>query len=168
MYEFNTKRSFQSEACPGVSFTLKVPTEGDRLQIREMNSAANRKMNEILRDMAAVEQDESMDDREKTAANAEHGIQFDDLMASVINPNLVGWGLQSIEGLRIDGVEAIPDDRMRFPPQLFDEIVGKLRGFLELGAEESKNSESPTISGEQEGGTTQSTAAQSASAEATT
>jgi hypothetical protein len=82
---------------------------------------------------------------------------------------LLKWGVQSIDGLSIDGAPATADSLIEAGmPELADEIAHEITRVMRLSAVEIKNSESPTTSGAvADGATTNTTAAPAESATST-
>jgi signal recognition particle subunit SEC65 len=170
--KFQTTIRKESQKYPGVFYTLKKMSEGRRVALRLLIAEPTAEIRSILREMRHIEE-QYPDFKERP----EHATQqmfdladrMDGITISKIDPFWLRWGLKELEGLEIDDqpadAELLISDG---PPGLFEEIVEAIKVLAQLNGEEEKNSESPTTSGEQEGGTTKNTSAEAASNSDTT
>ena len=163
-HRHETTRRIESTEFPGVNIILKKMTEGRRLELRKLISDPNRRVREIFNEQAVVEEAAKSDQNDKAASAKWMELQdeFDGLMLEKINPAWVTWGVKQIEGLEVDGKTLGVEDWKDWPSALFSEVLNLVKSEAELNGSERKNFESPTTSGEPEGGTQKSSSVNTA------
>jgi hypothetical protein len=145
VYKHETLRRRESQIFEGVVFYLHKMTEGRRLELRSKISGPNRRIREIIKEQASIEQvDEETRD---TAKWLELQEELDGIMLGTVNPAWLLWGLKRIDGIESDGKPLGVEDWKDFPSALFDEVIDAIKSESELNGAERKNSPSPTISG---------------------
>jgi hypothetical protein len=123
-------RRVDSQACPGVRFTVYRMSFGRRLEL-------TRKVRELLGRLEFVRAGQSGPADEAEAA----------LLAGEIDREYARWGLASVEGLEIDGRPAAPEDVIeKGPENLLAEVLAAIRQEAGLSEDERKNSESHSTS----------------------
>jgi hypothetical protein len=146
MYKHDTTRRVESEVFPGVSIILKKMTEGRRLELRAMLKEPNARVREIIREQSALEK-VAVEDRDNPKW-LELQEEFEEIMASKVNPTYVLWGVKAVEGLEAEGRALTVTDWKDWPSALFNEVLDLVKSESELNGVERKNSELRTISGE--------------------
>jgi hypothetical protein len=107
---------------PGVRFTVRRMSFGRRIELMKT-------IRDTARQLEFHHAGEKLDDKVAAAVTT-----------AEVDRLYLGWGLVSIEGLRIDGVNANPDLLIeRGPESLCREIVGEIRRECGLSEEERKN-----------------------------
>ena len=111
-----------AEGYPGVRYTIRRMSFGRRLELLQRIRGLGQRLEYLNAGATAAEK------LEAAAAAAE------------VDREYLRWGLESIEGLRIDGepadVEALAE---RGPEDLCREIVARIRAESGLSGEERKN-----------------------------
>jgi hypothetical protein len=120
--EYESERTVESKAVPGVRFTIARMSFGRRIELtRRIWELAGR--TEYL---AA-----GNEAREKLEAA---------LLAGEVDRTYLSWGLSRIEGLDIDGQPATPELLIaNGPEELFREAVAAIKAECGLSEEERKN-----------------------------
>jgi hypothetical protein len=122
MTDHTSTRTVDSQRCPGVRFTLRRMSFGNRVELMQS-------IREAARDLEFRQAGESLDDKVAAA-----------LSSAEIDRLYLRWGLVGIEELRIDGVDADPSLLMeRGPEALCREIVAEIRRECGLSEAERKN-----------------------------
>jgi len=112
----------ESAALPGVSFRVAKMSYARRVELM-------RRIREIARSKEFLEGSEQPADRMDAA-----------LIEAEINRLYLTWGLQSITGLIVDGMEATPELLAEIgPEELFREALAAVRRETGLSASERKN-----------------------------
>lgn len=160
MLDYSSTKEVQSQFHPGVSFTIRVISEGVRTrilmdlidtmsEIRELQVEHQR-----LQDELPKKEDDSVDILK--AMNSPIMARLQGLTDKVVllrktkvNPAYARVGFVSIAGISIDGndtpsLEVIQE---RGSEKLYNEIVDAIRQEVELTEEQKQNLESPTTSG---------------------
>lgn len=163
-HKHDTTRRVESETFPGVSIILKKMTEGRRLELRKAIGEPNRRIREILREQAAIEQ--QPEETRDMAKWLESQDSFDEIMLTTVNPAWVLWGVKQVEGLEVDGRSIGIEDWADWPSALFDEVLTLVKSEAELNGSERKNLQSATISGAPEALKVSPSTVQSAGSEA--
>jgi len=115
--------SVESKASPGVSFSISRMSFGRRVELM-------RRIRELARRMEFLEAGKEPGDRMDAA-----------MLQAEIDRLFVGWGLRSVTGLELDGVEATPDALVDAGPEdLFREALAAVRSETGLNEEQRKNS----------------------------
>lgn len=159
----------ESAAAPGVTFFVRRMTEGARLRLRLDLAAAFAKLRAIEADRSDL-----LDRAAERLRKAAEEILVAELLpaerrdladlverealvqATEINPAYLAAGLDSIEGLTLDGA-AITDAAglARVPsPELYREVMDAVLAAAGMSAETRGNSASPSTSGAVEAPTT--------------
>lgn len=158
---YTSSRRFTSETMPGVIVVLKKMTEGRRLELRKLIGPPNRRMREILKMQGDIEKTPEADRDDMKWLELQD--EFDELIATQINPSYITWGVKRVDGLVVDD-ETLDVERWKeWPSFFFDEVLQAVRDESELNGNERKNSESRTISGVAADSTQKSSTASSAS-----
>jgi hypothetical protein len=112
----------ESQVASGVKFTVAKMSFGRRTELM-------RQVRELARRMEFLE------------AGKDSGEKMDAALLRVeIDRLYVRWGLRTISGLELDGVEATPESLAEAGPEaLFREAVAVVRAQTGLTAEERKN-----------------------------
>jgi hypothetical protein len=119
---YDSMRTVESAAAPGVKYTVSRMSFGRRMDLMRRVRDLSHRM-EFLR--AGDKPEEEMD-----AA----------LLKSDIDALYLNWGLQSIEGLVVDGEAATPELLIeRGPEELLREALAAVRSEAGLSEEERKN-----------------------------
>lgn len=159
-YTHQTTRKFESVLFEGVVVELRKMTEGRRMDLRKRLQPHNTKCKDLLREIGAIEK--APEDQRDFVRYTELNDEFDQVQIEHINPEWLSWGVKKVEGLIVDGRDLGVEDWRDWPSALFDEVLKAIKFEAELNGEERKNLESPTTSGAQEGGSQNSSTAQSA------
>jgi hypothetical protein len=144
-HSYNTTRNIALETFPGVEVVLRRMTEGRRLELRNAIGEPNRRIRDILREQAVIEQ--QPEEIRDVAAWLALQDEFDGIMIEKVNVAWVKWGVKSLQGLEVDGRILGLEDWADWPSSLFDEVLNLVKQEAELNGNERKNSESATISG---------------------
>lgn len=120
--DYSSTADFESQTCPGVTFTIRRMSFERRLElIRRVRDAA--------RELEFRTAGESMDDQLAGAA-----------IHAAVEGLYIRWGLHRLHGLRIDGADADTDALLsRGPEVLCREIASEVRRECGLTDEERKN-----------------------------
>jgi len=145
-HAYHTTRSIPLETFPGVEVVLRKMTEGRRLELRKAIGEPNRRIREILREQAAIEQ--QPEETRDMAKWLELQDSFDGTMIEQINPSWIRWGVKQISGLEVDGKSLGVEDLLDWPSEMFGEVLSLVKSEAELNGTERKNSESHTTGGE--------------------
>ncbi len=178
MFEFNSTKTFPSTSCPGVSFTIRVMTDGVRSSLNLALAATLAKMRDITADIQSIDfpRDEKGNVIESQAVPqmlAKATNLTDEalrLRRFSMDPEYFRLGFVSVSGILIDGKEN-PDGptlKESGPEELYREIVDRIHNEAELTAEERANLDSPTTSVAAVAGQTSDTTVAPADAKATT
>jgi hypothetical protein len=120
--DYQSSQTVESQSCPGVRFTIARMSFARRLQL-------TRAAREIG---ARIEYDRAGDSTVERLAAA--------VAACEVERLYLRWGLQSIEGLTIDGQSASVDGLLEAGPEdLVREILDAIKRECGLSAEERKN-----------------------------
>lgn len=120
--EWESRVWFDAEAVAGVRYEIVRVSFGRRIELA-------RRIREIGRRMEYLEA--GTDAREKLEAT---------VLAAEIDRAYLEWGLLTVEGLQIDGVEATPESLVdRGPVELAMEILGRIKSECGMTEEERKN-----------------------------
>lgn len=147
-YKHETLRRHESTVFEGVTFYLHKMTEGRRLDLRSKVAEPNRRIREILKEQASIEQ--TPEDSKDAAKWLELQDEFDGLMLEKVNPSWLTWGLKRVDGLEVDGKPLGVEDWKDWPSALFEEVIRAIKAESELNGTERKNSLLPTTSGQLE------------------
>ena len=142
-----TTRAFDSVVLPGVTVILKKMTEGRRIELRKLIGPFNKKIRDLLRGQAEIEQ--QPDETRDMAKYLDLQDEYDGVMVCEINPAWIIWGVKQIEGLEVDGTSLGVKEWENWPSAFFDEVLNAVKGEAELNGVGRKNSSSPTMPGEQ-------------------
>jgi len=124
-----------SQACAGVSFTIRKMSFGRRLELA-------RKTKRLLGRLEFLRAGEKDLPEETEAA----------LAAGEIDGEFLAWGLVSVDGLEIDGEPAGAENLLEAgPEELVSEVLAAIRRQAGLTEEERKNSESHSTSAKASG-----------------
>lgn len=160
MVEFSSTRVIDSKIYPGVSFTIKVMTEGvrTRLMLGLINELAE--IRKIQAELEMIElpkgNDGEVDEKATIApdimarvSSLTDKIQL--IRKSKIDPIYGRTCFISVNGVKVDGKEAPTIDEIRdfAPEKLYQEIIKTIRNEVEMTDEEKQNLELPTTSGAQ-------------------
>jgi hypothetical protein len=119
---YESEAVIESEAAPGVSFTVFKMSYGRRFELM-------RRIRDLARRHEFLEASERLEDRMEAA-----------LVESEINLTYLRWGLKSISGLTVDGADATPEILAeKGPENLFREALKAVRTQAGLTPEERKN-----------------------------
>lgn len=150
-YKNISSRREESKQFPGVTFYLRKMTEGRRKELRRALGPINARISEILREQDLIEK--APDGERDYAKLLSLQEEFDTVFLEQSNPTWIRWGVKSVEGLETeDGTPLTVEDMDSWPSELFSEILAAVKSEAELNGAERKNSELPTTSGKQEGG----------------
>ena len=163
-HAYSTTRSVPLETFPGVEVVLRKMTEGRRLELRKAIGEPNRRIREILREQAAIEQ--RPEETRDMSAWLSLQDEFDGIMLEKVNVAWVQWGVKSLQGLEVDGRVLGLEDWADWPSALFDEVLTLVKSEAELNGSERKNLEFATTSGAPEALKVSPSTAQSAGSEA--
>jgi hypothetical protein len=75
--------------------------------------------------------------------------ELDTITAEELDPAWIVWGVQSVEGLVVEGKTLEVKDWADWPSDIFSEALDSVKAEAQMSSGERKNSESPTTSGEQ-------------------
>ena len=119
---YESVKTIESAVAPGVKFTVIRMSFGRRLELMQQ-------VRELARKVEYLE------------AAADAGSQMDAAMVRAeIDGLYVSWGLQSVDGLLLDGVPASPDGlRESGPEELLREALAAIRAEAGLTETERKN-----------------------------
>src|SRR5690242_13495855 len=113
----------ESRVSPGVTFAVARMSFGRRVELM-------RRVRALARQMEFLEAAREPADRMDAA-----------MLQAEIDRLFLTWGLRSISGLQLDGVEASPDSLAEVGPEdLFREALAAVRAETGLNEEERKNS----------------------------
>jgi hypothetical protein len=122
MIQHTSTRTVESEALPGVRFTLRRMSFASRVELMKS-------IREAARELEYRQAGDGLDDKLAAA-----------LSSAEVDRLYLRWGLVSIQNLSIDGTDADPDLLMeRGPEALCREIVAQVRSECGLSDEERKN-----------------------------
>lgn len=128
--KYESTVTIASERCPGVRLTIRRMSFGRRLEL-------TRQIKELAGRLEFLQAGKEGDKQEAEAW----------LLAGEIESVYLKWGLQSIDGLVIDGAPATTDSLIEKGPEaLVSEAATLIRKEAGLTEEEVKNSESHSIS----------------------
>lgn len=161
--KFSSTKKFDSKTCEGVSFTIRVMTEGVRARLALKLADPIDRLQRAQREAGALDiprtDDGDIDVNDQPTVDTL--IKLDGVTTRVqmirkneIDPSYFQECFVSIEGLEIDGETTISVDLMKQsgPLDLYEEMIDKIRAELELTNEQRRNLESPTTSGAEAGG----------------
>ena len=121
--EYESRVEVESASVPGVRYTIRRMSFGRRLELM-------RRIRELGDRLEYLSAGASPADRLGAAA-----------AAADVDREYLRWGLESVEGLRIDGEPPETEVLLeRGPEDLCREIVARIRAECELNGEERKNS----------------------------
>jgi hypothetical protein len=113
---------FEAESAPGVRYRIRRVSVTRRIELAK-------RIREIGRKIEFLEA--GGDAREKLEAA---------VLATEIDRAYLEWGLEALEGLRLDGEQATPETMIeRGPLALATEILGRIKGECGLTEAERKN-----------------------------
>jgi hypothetical protein len=123
MMTYESVTVVESQRVPGVTFSVARMSFGRRVELM-------RKVRELARRMEFLE------------AGTEPGDKMDAaLLQAGIDRLYLTWGLQSVGGLEVDGVDATPESLAEAgPEELFREALEAVRAETGLNEAERKNS----------------------------
>lgn len=152
MLVFSSKKTFQSSVFPEVRFTIRVMTEGRRMELRSRLLEYSTRLSEIYSQIGYLMENKGSEEDLEGYAAKRSALQDESelILMEHLNPSWFQWGCISIEGLKLDDKIATPEDWKDLPSALFHEILGEIKNDAELSGEERKNSRSPTTSGDQD------------------
>jgi hypothetical protein len=182
--KFSNTRKFDSKVCEGVSFTIRVMTEGVAARLRLRLAEAQAKMQDVQRELAEVNVPRLASgdvDPEATVSFVDI-VKLNSLSSKVrtirkgeVDPVYFETCFVRVAGLEIeveneDGSTSAFEGRNitrdifkeNAPNDLFEEVVERIRREIELTNEERRNLESPTTSAAEAGGPTSDSTADSA------
>ena len=167
MFEFSSTKLFDSKVCSGVSFTIRVMTDGVRSKLSLALSETMAKMRLLSGEISALDMPR---DDEGNLVKVDHilmakAMNLSDQMIALrrftIDPEYFKIGFVSVTGLSIDGNE-LPDGALvknLGPEALYQEIVERIHQEADLSVEERENLSSPTtLAARADGQTSDSTA----------
>ncbi|HEY2018934.1 MAG TPA: hypothetical protein VGH38_35760 [Bryobacteraceae bacterium] len=113
----------ESAVAPGVTFTVARMSFGRRVELM-------RRVRELARRMEFLEAGKDPGDRMDAA-----------MLQAEIDRLFLAWGLRTVSGLMLDGVEASPESLAESGPEdLFREALASVRAETGLTEEQRKNS----------------------------
>lgn len=119
---YESVRTIQSEAAKGVSFTINRMSFGRRLEL-------TRQIREVGAKLQFLTSGEALEDKIEAS-----------LAAHEVDKLYLQWGLQTVDGLVIDGAAADPETVISSgPEELCREIVQAIKTECGLTGEERKN-----------------------------
>lgn len=119
--EYQSSAWFEAESCAGVRYRIARVSVNRRIELAK-------KIREIGRRLEFLE---AGDAREKLEAM---------VLSGEIERAYVEWGLEALEGLRIDGEDATPSLLLeRGPAALAAEILERIKSECGLNVDERKN-----------------------------
>lgn len=152
----------------GVTFTIRRPTEGLRIRMREQLAAALEQLREAIGEARAVDES-GENDAASTVKLQKISDRIEFLQGNQIDIAHLRASLVKVEGLEIDDAPATVESLIENGPrELYVEILQAIRKESGLSESERKNSESPITSGVQEDGRTKDTTVPPASETDTT
>ncbi len=177
MLNFTSTKTLTSEKFPGVSFTIRVMTDGVRSALNLALAGTLAKMRDLTADIQSIDFERDAEGNVLEAKAAPHMLALatnltDEalrLRRFTMDPEYFKACFVSVDGIQIDGT--VPDGptlKERGPEDLYREIVEKIHEEAEMSAEERANLGSPTTSVAGVGGQTNGTTAAPADAKATT
>ena len=120
--DYQSTVAIESQTCAGVRFTIKKLSFGRRMELV-------RAVRETAHALEFLEAGNEPKDKLEAA-----------LVAAEVDELYLKWGLESVEGLVIDGKEATADLLIgRAPENLFREVVGAIKSECFLTDAERKN-----------------------------
>ena len=120
--EYESTRTVDARSCQGVRFTIRCMSFGRRLELLQ-------RVREAARELEFRSAGASAEDRADAA-----------LQSARIERLYLEWGLQSVDGLCIDGQQATLESLVESGPEpLCREIVAEIRRECGLSEEERKN-----------------------------
>lgn len=120
--ELSTTITHESQVLPGVAYTIRAVSFGARLRL-------TRRISELLRKYQFQAAGDSPADRAEAAC-----------LAGEIDRLYLEWGLLSVAGLRIDGLNRDAAAVIESAPEAFSaEIVAAIKRECGLSDEEQKN-----------------------------
>ena len=151
-FESTVSHNSKLPGFEGVKFCLKKMTEGRRIKLRLALAAAQAELMDVL-----TEASNAKDNEVKLAGLLN---QVESIRGNTIDPLYVRWGVKSIEGLQIDGQDATVDLLIEEgPPELYQEILSRVKKEAGLSDEEKGESVPPTTSNAATDGRTETTTA---------
>lgn len=120
--EYLSRKMIESVSVPGVKFAVRRMSLGRRIEL-------TRRVNELSRKVEFLQ-----------AGGAEREQIEAAWLVSEIDGVYLRWGLESVEGLTIDGEPVTVDSLVeRGPEALWREILTAIRAEISLSEEERKN-----------------------------
>jgi hypothetical protein len=183
MFDYNSKLEFQSSLYTDVSFTLRRMSEGRKAELRRALAKFNSAYRELQHQLIEIDQrrtpikDKATGEIQVNKDTGEPLTEFtnpldrieylnvlsdmDTLEANEAKPLYLKWAIESVHGMRIDGVENPTADLLidSGPPDLTDEVLQEIKRLCGLTPSEQKNSASASISSAAEETPTTDTAA---------
>ena len=122
MADHNSTRVVESKTCPGVQFSVRRMSFGNRIELMKS-------IREAARELEFRQAGDSIADKLEAA-----------LCSAEVDRLYLQWGLARIHNLRVDGAEADTATLIdRGPEELCREIVAEIRRECGLTEEERKN-----------------------------
>lgn len=141
MFSFSSSATYDSALFPGVRFTVKVATAGNRDALMLSIAKHQQAFDDAMAKLAALRDDSPVHQGEFATVALQRARQL-------IRSEYVAWGLLSIEGLVLNGnhTPTVAEVIEHGPTELFGEIHARIEENLGLSREQSGNSPSPTTS----------------------
>jgi hypothetical protein len=184
---YTSTESFESKVFPGVTVTLKKMSSRRRAEFNLSMAPLLAKARNLAIANEPIEQEyaEHVKASEIAKANGSTDLPvFPDAKLDQLgkawteqrrfeqdemSPQILRWGVASIDGLTIDGKPATVESLIDAgPPELSEEITAEVTRVMRLSAAEIKNSGSPTTSGAVVDTATPSLTARTADSDTTT
>jgi hypothetical protein len=177
-FRFHSVRQVASEKCPGVTFSVRVLTQGQQVELLKLMEPFQERLlqsqKESIELMARVRGNGAETngapkgapvkvDAQLFADQEASRIKADYLVDLELNPIWMKWGLVSLEGLEDDGGPVPVEEPSRFPPDLYKEILAEIHKERGLTPDQIKNWLWPTILPQSAAGPTADTTVDTAS-----
>ncbi len=167
MFEFSSTKTYKSDKIPGVSFVVRVMTDGVRSALNLALADTLAKMRDISADIQSIDfvrdEEGNVIDAKNAPQTMARATNLTDevlrLRRFVMDPEYFKACYVSVSGVSIDGKENPDGPTLKEfgPEELYREIVERIHQEAELTAEERTNLKSPITSAAGEGGQTSGT-----------
>lgn len=150
MYIFKKTTTIKSKVCPGVEIIVRKMTESRRIELQMAIVEPNEKIRELLTKISAMKAEDTTSER-NTPVILKINDEVQRIITKELNPLKIRWGVAAIKGLALGDENDIAtlDNLLEWPSDLVEEVLNIVEQGSGMSEKESKNSASPTISGDQ-------------------
>lgn len=135
---FASKTQHNSEATPGVSYTLKKLSHGRRVRIDLALCDHRARVRELAKEFAAIPEADTSEDARLARLKLDQKTRL--VIEEHFKPAYLREALASIEGLEIDGEPATLETLFSDgPAELVEEIYQAIQRGINLSVDDAKN-----------------------------